>query len=86
MEQRLELIRSLSRRVKVGDETSDDAKKIVMLKTLLPPEKLTEEKIHEVLGRMSANLIYDPDAFRKKKKPEGRRRFTPRKYERKRKE
>ncbi|MBQ5413325.1 MAG: DUF721 domain-containing protein [Schwartzia sp.] len=85
MEQRLELIRSLSRRVKVGDETSEDARKIVMLKTLLPPEKLTEEKIHEVLGRMSANLIYDPDAFRKKKKPEGRR-FTPRKYERKRKE
>ena len=80
MEQRLELIRTLARKVKAGDETSDDAKKIVMLQTSLPSEQLTGEKIHNVLSRMAVNLLYNSDGI-EKKKPEGRK-FTPRKYER----
>ena len=83
MEQRLELMRFYARRVYADDETSSDAKKIVMLCASLHPEELTEEIIHKVLSRMMYDLNYNEEAFKKKKSVKYEKKtYSKRRYER----
>lgn len=59
MAERWQLVQQLSGRVKVGDESSPEAKQLVMLFASLAPEHLTPEKMHQVLRRLRFDLQQD---------------------------
>lgn len=56
MAARWELAQELSSRVIMGDETSDDARRLAMLVASLTPEKLSAEKLHQILRRLRFDL------------------------------
>ena len=56
MAARWELAQELSGRVIMGDETSDDARRLAMLVASLTPEKLSAEKLHQILRRLRFDL------------------------------
>ena len=57
---RTSLIQSLAGRIRFGDETSPDVKKLVMLEKRLPPEKITPVIIKRTLDDLKFNLADRP--------------------------
>ena len=82
---RWELAQELSGRVITGDETSDDARRLAMLVASLTPEKLSAEKLHQILRRLRfdlrPNVTYLPSHDGVRRRPvkfwrDGRRGFS----------
>lgn len=69
LRERISLLRMFLSRVRQGDETSEDAKRLVMLFTSAKPEDLTEPFIKKSLQRLRFDLLseYDKKDDRKKK-------------------
>lgn len=69
LRERISLLRMFLSRVRQGDETSEDAKRLVMLFTSAKPEDLTEPFIKKSLQRLRFDLLsdYDKKDGRKKK-------------------
>ena len=58
---RFSLLRTIASRIPKGDETSDDAKMLVMLFAAIKPEKLTGPIISKYMERLRFDLL--PDTF-----------------------
>ncbi|MBO4852644.1 MAG: DUF721 domain-containing protein [Schwartzia sp.] len=58
---RFSLLQTIASRIPKGDETSDDAKMLVMLYAAIKPEKLTGPIIAKYMERLRFDLL--PDAF-----------------------
>ena len=69
LRERISLLRMFLSRVRQGDETSEDAKRLVMLFTSAKAEDLTEPFIKKSLQRLRFDLLseYDKKDGRKKK-------------------
>ena len=69
LRERISLLRMFLSRVRQGDETSEDAKRLVMLFNSAKPEDLTEPFIKKSLQRLRFDLLseYDKKDGRKKK-------------------
>lgn len=69
LRERISLLRMFLSRVRQGDETSEDVKRLVMLFTSAKPEDLTEPFIKKSLQRLRFDLLseYDKKDGRKKK-------------------
>lgn len=69
LRERISLLRMFLSRVRQGDETSEDAKRLVMLFTSAKPEDLTEPFIKKSLQRLRFDLLseYGKNDGRKKK-------------------
>ena len=57
LRERVSLLRMLLSRVRQGDETSDDAKRLVMLFTSAKPEDLSETFMKKSLQRLRFDLL-----------------------------
>ena len=62
---RTSLIQSLAGRIRFGDETSPDVKKLVMLEKRVPPEKITPALIKRALSDLKFNLAERPPSLKK---------------------
>ena len=69
LRERISLLRMLLSRVRQGDETSEDAKRLVMLFTSAKPEDLTEPFMKKSLQRLRFDLLseYEKKDGRKRK-------------------
>ena len=69
LRERISLLRMLLSRVRQGDETSEDAKRLVMLFASAKPEDLTESFMKKSLQRLRFDLLseYKKKEGRKKK-------------------
>ena len=69
LRERVSLLRMLLSRVKQGDETSDDAKRLVMMFTSAKPEDLSEQFMKKSLQRLRFDLLseYEKKDGRKRK-------------------
>ena len=65
------LLRRLVSRVRQGDETSPEAKQLVMLFASVKPEALTEPLIAKTLQRLRLDLAFNQEYQKKKKKKSG---------------
>ena len=68
LRERISLLRMLLSRVRQGDETSDDAKRLVMIFTSAKPEDLTESFMKKSLQRLRFDLLLEYDKKDGKKK------------------
>lgn len=68
LRERIALLRMLLSRVRLGDESSDDAKRLVMLFTSSKPEDLTEPFMKKSLQRLRFDLLSENDKIDGRKK------------------
>ncbi|MBR1759584.1 MAG: DUF721 domain-containing protein [Schwartzia sp.] len=74
--EREDLLRSLAARVRQGDESGDDAKRLVMLYASVKPEGLTEEIVKKYMARLRYDLLWEgeeTDKNGKRRKARGNR-------------
>lgn len=68
LRERISLLRMLLSRVRQGDETSEDAKRLVMIFTSAKPEDLTESFMKKSLQRLRFDLLSEFDQKNGRKK------------------